>query len=464
MTLRNATAGISTKAYQQPNAGNRPSNFVLYPNAPAQFWQPAWGGKNTTIRMLPAVDPDNPGQFLPARVADPSGETDSTVFSPWIYRLWMLRRFGDPKVVLAVADDSCDTNEVLAQSPGSVLRKAVLRAIDRRAEKPGWGGLVNGTKAVLTPTKLCCLVQCFLFRWNSKSYISIPGKTGKQPPRGARPDDPVVVMLLPPSAANALMRAMDTDGGLPWQQDPVGIHPGAFVHIFERGADPIRAPGATSADVYSSKPVEESAGGDQFKGYDIDLSETLDGLPMPNDIDASLAGREQLVASKVRPWDKLVQIRSYEDQLRILARSFLTCPDRSLRDILVDVTKYAFEDQTDILPDEIRDYGKKTVQVPTPKAPPRPAAAPTAPVAPTKPPVDDLYAAPVVDAGDEEVPEEAASSGGDSEQALGDYLQNGGNTPEEPAVAPPSPEDVKKAMVKATADAKARANARKVKA
>lgn len=444
MPLRNHSA-VSTKSYQQTNQGNRPRNFVLKANALAQFWQPAWGGKNTTIRILPAPDPDNPGKFLPTRVDDPTGTTDAPVFSPWIARYWAIRRFGDPKIVMLVAGDDQEPNDVLSQSPGSILLRAVRRAIDRRQDRTGWASLVNGTNAVLTPTKPCCLVQCFLFRWNSKSYINIPGRQGLQPPRGARSDDQVVVMMLPPSAANALMRIMD-DGKAAWENDPVSIAPGAFVHIFERGADVLRG-NVNADDMYNSKPVDASAGGadDKFKGYDIRLTATLDGDP--KDPPASLAGREALVASKVRPWDELVHMRSYEEQLRVICRAFLSCPDRGLRDILVDVTKYAFDEERASLPEEILNYGKTTVAVSTPKKPAAPPAqAPVAPVVPA----DNLYSAPVVSTADEEVPEDA--TGGDPVDDLPPI--------EEPPAGPPTDAEVLAAMEEAKAKARQRVAAR----
>lgn len=467
MTLRNvASSGISTKSYNQTNQNNQVGNFILKANAPAQLWSPSWDNTNTTIRPLPALDPADPTKFLPAKVDDPNG--GDPVFSNWVRRYWVVRRFGDPGISMIVADDATDPNDVAMACPASVLHRAIKRACDRRQDQQGWSSLVNGQNALITKPKQCCFVQCFLFRWKGRLYIQNERGAG-QPPRGARPDDAVVVMMLPSSAYPALFRAMD-QGKEPYELDPTSIHPGGFVHIFERGTNPIRSKDAPAQqNVYDGRNDGAEQGNSQFRSYDVKITPTLDGGP--NDFPASLRGHEKLVAAKLKPWDDLLVVRSNEEQLQIICRSFLACTDMALRGILISTLRYAFGDSSNahLLPDEIRDHGRSmsAPSVTRPVAPTgRPGTQPPAPthntpVEPVVPNPFDGSSAPQVTANLYGAP---VSSG--QEEVSPDTVPINSSAPVAGIVSPdanggvPSSPAVQKAMAEAEARARARQVAR----
>lgn len=405
MPIRQSHRGLSTSAHKE-TAESRYGNFILKKNAPAQIWSPSYNGTLNTCRILPAKDPEDQQKFLPTKIDDGS---DEPVFSDWIRRYPIVKFFGNPSFEMALADSSVELAELKLTNPCWILVRAIERAIERGQEKSGWGRLVKGKQRVLPAPTQAFFCQTFLFKHKSKNFYCLGGAGKKaEPPKGSRNDDHVVLMNLPKTAGQALLRCME-DGKENFERDPVDLNGGAFVHIFERGTDPLgRASGhVENTDVYAGG--DGDGGGDsQFKGYDVALTQNLDDNPR---LLPMLVNKVELVRQKVKPFDELIAVHSADEQLAIICKSFMLCADQGLKDTLIDVLRYAFADQQHRLSDAVRDYGKKSASVPS--APPgarRPATpAPEPEVHPADQEMNDFFGGGDSDevAPDVEAPQEA---------------------------------------------------------
>lgn len=366
MPIRNGSRGISVNAHKENAGDSRYGAFVLKKTAQGQLWWPAWDGTDNVIRMLPAKDPDDPQKFLPMLQEDPTGEYDEPSMSPWIKHYHVVRFFGSPSIEMIIGDASqVDQSELKLTNPFWILVRAIELAIKNGQEKPGWTRLVKGIKCPLPAPKHAYFVQGFLFRHKSKDFFSFGGG-GRKPegPKGARADDHIVVFGLPISAGKSLVRLI-AEGTEPWEKDPLDLDRGAFLHVFEGGTNPLRrntrdADAASEYDMMAAGGGGNNQGGrsaEEFKGYDACLTETLDDNP---NLKAKIRN-PALALAKVQYWDDLIEMRTAEQQLELICKSFLLCQERTLKDTLIDVLQYAFRDRSHMLTDEIRDYFKTTV-------------------------------------------------------------------------------------------------------
>lgn len=387
MTVRsvsNRSRGVSLHADQERTSlSGGGSNYILKPNAPAQIWRPKYGAVDNCVRIMPALDLTRPGEFMATRVPDPDN-AEEMVFSDWILKYPVGSAFCTPGATMLLGDPNTDPRELAAASPFYVLRNSIEHAIKKRQERPGWGSLVDRTsrQKVLPPPTSNYLVQCWLYRQDNKpQFVLSNDRSRQQAPRGARPDDNIVVYQLPVSAGNALVQKM-REGKQPYETDPIDMNAGAFVHFWQKGSNLLGAGHGGSlpnqdADMFGGGGGGEGGGRGGWdpdrNAYEAVLTPTIDGRP--NDPPASMQRHKPLVAAKVKPWDQLLFVPTYEQQLHILCTTFLACTDAQLRDILVDVLRYAYS--ADQLTESVRNYGRKVATVPggvPARAPAEPAA------------------------------------------------------------------------------------------
>lgn len=370
------------------------------------FWSPSWG-EETVIRCFPAVSPDDRTQFDPYRLS--SGYCD---FGDWIRVYEAVRNFGNPGVTMLLHNGMNQSYDAQLMNPCWILYRAINQALNQGQGLPEWFPLTKGSQgkgAVLSKPSKLYLVQCAIFRHKSKDTFG-PGK----PPLGAASDGPTIVMGLPPTAGEALVQQLE-EKTEDWKGEPddpaqykygdvVGVDAGGFVHIYELGKDPrarfnTARQGASPTSIYSAAPNAPKGygGGMEAKGYGVFITKTLDGGD--NDIPASLTGFEDLIRSKWKKWDDILEFKDDEEQAHLIAPLF---PASAIL--------YAWRDHPSWIPESVREAGAYEARRPVsgtmappagapanPWSNPRQSAAPaavrassTAPqVEETAPPIDD---------------------------------------------------------------------------
>jgi len=306
-------------------------NYLLKPSAGCDMWSPAYNSGVTTIRVLPVPDPYHegagPAPFDPYRfpAEDPN---DPLGFGDWVRRYPALRNMGDPGITCIIADPA-DEQIVDAQStPGYVLYNNIKRAIDQGQERPGWGMLMKGGRnrgAQLPKPGEVYLVQCFIMQYKSKPYPA---------PRGFSAEEQPIVMELGTSAGNAMLREFRAEyenyQGDPNDfesrylcGDPISLHAGRFVNFYTLAeGDPrqFQQQGAQQGGGWNQggQSGNWQQGGNQREeiGYGCFCEPQFNGIP------ATLADFEQVVRSKVKPWDEIVNVMSIEQQAQLLADKF----------------------------------------------------------------------------------------------------------------------------------------------
>lgn len=382
--------GVAT-AFGSSSGGGSIGRHIIKPGCGVEYWSPSWDGE-CIIRILPAF---NGSQELPFRYSARPHH-----YSDWLRSYECVRLFGVENPITMLLHDSCDpTYDPITSNPCWILFRAIDQAIKNGRALPEWppltiGGVGRGAQ-LSKPTKMY-FVQCLMFRHNGKDYFG-----DGQLPRGFGPDDDMIVMGLPASAGDELVRQIE-DRDIDWKgdpndlrqfkcSDPVGINAGKFVHIFNREKDPRAGqqasnqaqPTSLASMMQQSQRSGAQLGGagrgrgrrdDGPKGYNIFLTDTLSGNP--GDFPAALTGTEPILSRKVKKFDDFLNFYTDEEQAHIIANLF---PPSAIL--------FAFRDRPNWIPASVRDRGNFDTRQPVSSAP--------APVAPwMQQPTQPVVAAP----------------------------------------------------------------------
>lgn len=362
-TMRPRSFANSRRVFGAP--GVRTGIHVLKKLPGLEYCRPSWNNKETIIRILPGLDPDNRTSktFDAFRVSDELGR-----YGTWQCCYEAVRKFGDPGVTFLLHDNSNPRYNAYQMNPCWILYRSIKEACERGQGKAEWFPLLQGKDksgaSLNKPTELL-LVQAAIFRHDSKDQFE-----GSRLPFGLNKLDPTVVFEFSKSSADRLFEVIDEriegwvgDDDDPTQfkwGDPVAIADGAFVHIYEFGTDLTAARGLTKkaaslAAMYQSKPTSQGHGGFGGRkqiGYDCHLTKTLDGGP--DDVPAHFIGLEDIIRGKVRHWDDILEFMTDEEQAHLINPLF---PASAIM--------YAFRDHKEWILDETRRaaVGAKTVDM-----------------------------------------------------------------------------------------------------
>jgi hypothetical protein len=367
--------GTSSSSSSQDGFVRKHEHF-LKPNAQALREKPLWDDRQspqTIMRVLPAIDPTT-NQFKTTR--DERGD-----FTDWIGEFWAVSGWAatfDPAKKPAKKGADGEEPEIDERSggisffldpyakgwdglkqlettnPACILRAKLISACKNRCEQAGWSSLVMVDWPFLPKPKQIYTLQCFLYqRGDERKFTDVDRDGRYQAPLGARPDGKVVMMLLTRTGYEALHRVM-TYGTEPHELDPIALDPGGFVHIWPY-----------------TKPRE---GQRQHKNNSYDVRVTPSLMVNGKEISASLVGQEQLVTSKVKPLDDLLEFYTELEQAHMLCDYFCTFKDakedkhRDLYPILLSALRHGFRDHRDWLTDEVRLQGTGAVSSSAPAA------------------------------------------------------------------------------------------------
>ena len=325
--------------------------YLLKPGR-GSVWRPAWGDGQTTIRILPVRNLDNPAEWEPFKLSPKPMD-----FGDWIRKYPVCRNMGETDPVTFIMYDPADvtlTRDQMRMTPGWLLFRAIDRAIANGQEQPGWGALlkggVNRSAPLSMPTEVY-LVQCFVMQYGTTVFPS---------PRGFAADDQPIVMEITRSAGQMLLEKLDEtrpdyDGPAEdWERsmlhgDPVSIDYGRFVTFYNLSNVPLRQ---SCEQNWSRETVFGCNGWSEHLGVGVDIDETFNGLS------ANLRDYEDVVASKVQPWDDILYFPSFEEQARMLADKF---PPSAIL--------YAWRDFPEWIPESVRRRAVNARTFPAPNLP-----------------------------------------------------------------------------------------------
>lgn len=348
-----ASSRARTYSYGQHGKQTRGmmGDHTIRKGAGVEVWKPSWKATTTTLRVYPALAPENPEMWDPWRF---SAEDDD--YGDWLRTYPAVRNFGDPGVTFILNDPS-DQGYDPQTNPCWVLYNAVTRAIAAGQANPQWVPLTLGSQgrgAALKRPQDITLIQGAILQHNNKDF---------DPPRGGAANDSTVLIELSGSAVRAMLDAMNerrpdfrgdpTDyQGAYVHGDPLDIHHGAFVNFYQLGADPrerVSSAAQRGSSFGQARPTTAQGGGrgnDEPIGFGCFLSRDYKGMP------PQLTAVEELVRRKWKPWDDIIQILNHEDQIRLLSGAFPA-----------DMIIYALEGlYRDMIPDSVwRSYQNRSV-------------------------------------------------------------------------------------------------------
>lgn len=336
--------------------------FLVLPESNMEYWRPSWFGKETVIRILPAVyknETSGERVLYPYRYSFNQWD-----FGEWVREYTAVKNFGinyDINMVIEEKNDSSGITDI-TMSPAYVIYRELRDACRNGTAEKEWYPLImgvqGGRKAVKKPAVIT-LVQGLIYMHNDRMFAN--SKNGFVP-RGLADSDPGILFEIPGSASRKLFglceelkedssrymdpKKIDEDEDIFEKVykygDLVSIKHGRFVHFIQAGVDPRARFGKTGQHNYGHGGQQQQED-DAFPKYDVFLTKTFLGYPDDNGLPADLTKYSDTVVKKWKPWDQVVAKFTYEEQAHILARN-----------LPPSAVMYAFRDRPHWIPDDVR--------------------------------------------------------------------------------------------------------------
>jgi hypothetical protein len=326
--------------------GNEFGNYILKPGA-GQIRKPSWNRTETVVRLLPG--PENGGWTLFKRSIEPGD------FGDWLRGYSAIRNFGQKGLTFLLYDHVANPNYQIAENPCMVLYNAIQRSIDEKCCAPDWPALLKGgggRSAILTKPKALTLSRCAFYAHKSKALVSEATL-----PLGLKPADKPAWIELTSTITEKLLSQIDEpkrdfQGGPTDKFDPhayyaygdiIALNHGAFVHIYEEGADPRALAQAAAAPTRRMSPGMASGrggsgGGEDIHGYDCHLSDGWQGWS------PDLSDFDQILRGKLKSWDDSLLFMTDLQQAHLIQDGF---PASAI--------VYAFRDRPEWIKEETHD-------------------------------------------------------------------------------------------------------------
>jgi hypothetical protein len=346
------------------NAGNSNANEYgnhILKRGAGEVRKPSWNRTETVVRFLPQWDFAS-NQWVPFRCSPAPMD-----FGDWIRCYQAVRGFGESGITMLLFDPVASPAYDMQSNPCVILYRAIQNAISAKQCEPDWPALLmggNNRRAVLGRHGPIYLARCGIFRIKSKDMA-----TADRSPLGLANNDAAYFLEMPKTVGEKLIgmleERIESFQGEP--DDPAGykhgdivsLDAGAYVHIFEEGADPRQENQYNAGSAPRQLTVGSGGrgnygggggGGSQFKGYDLFIEPTWKGFaPQLNTQEL-----ERLIKSKQKPWDDCLQFYSHQEQAHLVQDGF---PASAIL--------YAWRDHPDWIKDETRSKAVNRVSVPT---------------------------------------------------------------------------------------------------
>jgi hypothetical protein len=325
-------------------------NYILK-RGMGEVRRPTWNRTVTVVRFLPQWNFEE-NRWEPFRRSPAPMD-----LGDWIRRYDAVRGFGENGVTFLLYDPIVNNTYDIQSNPCVILYRAINNAIDNRTCEPDWPALLKGgqgRRALLSRHQPIYIARAGIFCIKSKDMA-----TSERAPLGLAASDPAYFMELPKTAGERLVSLLEerVEGfqgdpedydGLFKNGDIVSLDKGAYVTMFEEGADPRKE---TSAYQQGAAPRQltvatggrgnyaASGGSSQFKGYDMYVEKTWRGFSAA----LNTPELEQLIKSKQRPWEDCLQFFSHQEQAFLVQDGF---PPSAIL--------YAWRDHPEWIKDETR--------------------------------------------------------------------------------------------------------------
>ena len=294
---------------------------LLVKDNSVRVWKTSYNDGVTVFRPFPGLDPDVPGAFDKYRLGpEPRNVGD------WLRAYPVANAIGDKDPVTFIAHDPLHPQVTdINQLPVNLLYSGVNTAIRNKQEGQGWASLIKGAQnkpAALSQTKTNYFMQGVLAAHKGK-----PPKKGWQ---GLGPDDGTICLMLSSQCGRAMIQCIEqvADPTASWTDperyyvagDVVSLHTGRFLTFYslEMG-DPRQAAAHRPAggwNMTGGGGQDVAASTMQEKGYGVYAEPTYDGFS------AALSQFEDVVRSKVKPWNSVLRVMSIDEQVELLSTRF----------------------------------------------------------------------------------------------------------------------------------------------
>lgn len=332
------------------NTANEYGNHILK-RGMGEIRKPSWNRTETVVRLLPQWNFEA-NQWEPFRYSPAPMD-----FGDWIRRYDAVRGFGEQGITMLLYDPIANPAYDVQTNPCVILYRAINNAIDQKTCEPDWPALLkggSGRRAALGRSGPLYITRCGIFRIKSKDMA-----TQDRSPLGLATSDPAFFLELPKTAGEKLVALLETpkadysgdpDSPDAWEfGDIVSLDKGAYVSIFEEGADPRAAQQAAQAGNTPRQLTVGTGGrgnygggnkgGAGFQGFDLFIAPTWNGYGAA----LNTPDLEKLIKSKQRPWADCLQFYSHQEQAFLVQDGF---PPNAIL--------YAWRDHPEWIKDETR--------------------------------------------------------------------------------------------------------------
>jgi hypothetical protein len=337
------------------STSNEYGNHILK-RGMGEIRKPSWNGTETVVRLLPQWNFDE-NKWEPYRRSPAPMD-----FGDWIRRYDAVRSFGEAGITMLLYDPITNPAYDIQGNPCVILYRAINNAIAARQSEPDWPALFKGgnnKRAALGRHGPIYIARCGVFRINSKDMA-----TAERSPLGLANSDAPYFIELPKTAGEKFIAMLEQRNeefsGDPEDYknaykcgDPISLDAGAFVHIFEEGADP-RASAQSYTTTESPRQLTVGSGGRNFgsgasvtfKGYDLFIEPVWKGISAKFDTPEL----ERLIKGKQKPLDECFQFYSHQEQAFLVQGGF---PPSAIL--------YAWRDHPEWINDETRSKASNRV-------------------------------------------------------------------------------------------------------
>jgi hypothetical protein len=337
---------------------NEFGNYILK-RGMGEIRKPTWNRTETVVRILPQWNFDE-NRWEPFRRSPAPMD-----FGDWVRRYDAVRGFGTLGITMLLYDPIGNPTYDIQTNPCVILYRAIQSSISNKICDADWPALLNGgvgKRAELSRHQPIYISRAGVFRIKSENKA-----TAEHSPLGLGNNDLPYFLELPKTAGEKLVGMLE-ERAEDFQGDPedyvnafkhgdiVSLEHGAFIHIFEEGADPREnvAPTAEQAPrqltVNSGGRGNYGSGGGKtrFQGYDMFIEKTWNGYSA----NLNSPDLERLIKSKQRRWEDCLQFFSNQEQAYMVQDGF---PARAIM--------YAWRDHSDWIKPETKAKAVNRVAV-----------------------------------------------------------------------------------------------------
>lgn len=279
----------------------RLGDHVLKSNSGCDVWTPSWNHTTTVFRPFPVPSLHDSSQMCEFQKSDEPGDWDD-----WIRGYPAVRSWGDPGVTFLLYDPTDDSYDVTA-NPAWILWRCIDGQVSSGQAPAAWKELTergqNRGPLIASPKDLY-LMQGAILEHKSKPY---------NPPRGGGESDPPLVLECTSTVLESLLPALDE---MPDGFDPISLEvgKGGAFRIYQMGgsADPNISAGGGFGGARSGFTRRE----ERVIGYGVKCVTEWNG------ISCDLSSVAEMIKSKTKAWDDIIQIMDHEQQAHLLAKHF----------------------------------------------------------------------------------------------------------------------------------------------